>query len=203
MIENLECWRIFSICLESCYDSSTTVAWTTGSNSRVGVESHSTRNWTLGMVLTIWTTWTVGNRPVSPRKTQHFKFIILAPIEYLSSDLIITWLVCTLHSIGRSWITCGQICDRTNIHWVVIYNTRISHTLWWYFTVTPQILVGSQIWKRKVEQWLKLHNLRIDHVMIHWDLRYIIGVKVAATIKWNHGSGYNPAKKPWVYVCPG
>ena len=72
-----------------------------------------------------------------------------------------------------------------------------------FFTEIQWILVGLQIRKRVVEQRLKLHNLRIHHVMIHSDLRSLIRAKVAGTVKWNHGAGYNPAKNPRIYVWSG
>jgi len=74
------------------------------------------------------------------------------------------------------------------------------------------MLVWSQIWKREVEERLQLHNLHIDQVMIRWELRYLIGAKVAGTVKWNCSSGWtrpnncgfmsspgnNPTKTKWV-----
>jgi hypothetical protein len=42
---------------------------------------------------------------------------------------------------------------------------------------------------QQVKERLVLHNLRTDHVMIQAELKYIIGVKAAGTIKWNRGPG--------------
>jgi hypothetical protein len=38
-------------------------------------------------------------------------------------------------------------------------------------------LVGSQIRKRELKERLKLHNLRIHHVMVQSELKYFIGAK--------------------------
>jgi len=43
---------------------------------------------------------------------------------------------------------------------------------------TQWIFVGSQIWKREVNERPTLHNLRIDHVTIRSELRYWIGAQV-------------------------
>jgi hypothetical protein len=39
---------------------------------------------------------------------------------------------------------------------------------------TQQILVGSQICEREMKERLKLHNLRIEHVVIRSELKYLI-----------------------------
>jgi hypothetical protein len=68
-----------------------------------------------------------------------------------------------------------------------------------------------------VKEWLKLHNLHIDHVMIQSELKYLIGAKVAETRKWNRGmgstqpknhgfmsgTGINPAMTEWVLFLVG
>jgi hypothetical protein len=139
--------------------------------------------------LTTRKTGTIGNGLVLPSKTNHFKSTIVARIKYLSSDRIMTWSVRTLCSFSRSFTSRCQICDWTNIRWVAIYNPKISLKIRCYFTVIQPILVRSQIWKQEVEERVKLHNLRIHHVMICWDLRYLIGATVAGTVKWNRGAG--------------
>jgi len=141
------------------------------------------------MGLTTWKTWTVGNGLVLPPTTQHFNFTILAPIKYLSSDCIMTWSVCTLCSFSRCFISRCQICDRTNICWVAIEKSRISHNIWCYFTVIQRILVRSPRCKREVEERVKLYNLRIDQVVIPWDLKYSIWAKITWTIIWNRSLG--------------
>jgi len=188
-----------------------------GPNSQVGSGSGSTRNWTVATGLTTRKTRTIGNGPVSQPKTRHFKFPIMDPIKYWSSDRTMTWSVRTLCSVSHSFTSHCQICDRTNIRWVAIENARISLKIWCYFTVIQRIFVWSQIWKREVEQRLKLHNLHIHHVMICWDLRYLIGAKVAGTVRWNRsggptrpkirglmsGLGNKPAKTQWVGSLAG
>jgi len=166
----------------------------TGPDCRVGLGSSSTRNWTMAMGLTTQTTQTVGNGTVLPPKTHHFKFTIVAPTKYFSSDCTMTWSVRTLCSFRRTFTSRCQICNRTNICWVAIENPRMSLRIWCYFTAIQRILIRSQIWKREVEECVKLHNLHIHHVMICWDLRYLIRAKVAETLKWNCGPGNNPSK---------
>jgi len=148
-------------------------------------------------------TWTVGNGLVLPPKTRHFKVTILATIKYLSSDHIMTWSVCTLCSFSHSFISRCQIWDKTNIHWVTFKNPGCSGKISCYLTPIGRILVRSQIWHRKVEERLKLHNLHTDHFMICWDLRYLIGAKVAATVKCNRGPGTTQPKHCCFMTGPG
>jgi hypothetical protein len=102
------------------------VVLATALNCQVGSRSGSTRNWTVAMVLSARNTRTVGNGVVLPPKTRHLKFTILAPIQYLSSDRITTWLIRRLCSFSRSFTSGFQICDRTSIRWVAIENPPIS-----------------------------------------------------------------------------
>jgi len=175
----------------------------TGPNCRVGSGSDSTWNRTVATGLTTRKTRTFGNGLVLPPKTRHFKITILTPIKYLSSDCTMTWSVCTLCSFSRSFTSRCQIWDRTNIRWVTIENPRISHNILCYFTAIQWILVRSQIWKREVKERLKLHNLCIHHVMIRWDLRYLIGVKIAGTVRWNHSLGTTRPKNCGFISGPG
>jgi len=137
------------------------------------------------MGLTMRETQTVGNRPVSPPKTNHFKFSILAPIKYLRSDRTVTWSICSLCSFRHSCTSRCQICERSNICWVAIENPWISHKICYYFKVTPGILVQSPISKRVVEELLKLHNLLTDHVTIQSECRYHVEANVAGTVDWS------------------
>jgi len=122
-----------------------------------------------------------------PPKTRHFKFTMLPPIKYLSSDRIIPWLVHRLFSFSRSFTSRCQICERTNTHCVAIENPPIWRRISPYFTANQRILVRSQIWQREVNERLELHNLHIDHVMIRSELKYLIGAKNVGTAKWTHG----------------
>jgi hypothetical protein len=54
-----------------------------------------------------------------------------------------------------------------------------------YCTAIQQIFVLSEIWQWEMKEWLKLHNLHIDHVMIQSEIILMIGPKVAETVKWN------------------
>jgi len=117
-----------------------------------------------------------------PPTTRHFKSTILAPIEYLSSDRIVTWSVRRLCSFSPSFPSRSQICDPTSIRWVAIENPHFSAEISPYFTAIQWILAQSQIWQREVKEGLKLHNLRTDHVTIQSELRYLIGGKVAGTV---------------------
>jgi len=111
-----------------------------------------------------------------------------------------TWSVCTWCSVSRFFTSRCQLCDWTNIGWVTIENPRISGKISCYFTATQWISVRLQIWKQGVAEWLKLHNLRTDDFMIHWDLRYLIGAKCE---RLKPRSGYNPDKKGRVIVRSG
>jgi len=129
---------------------------------------HETRTMAIGLVL--------------PPKTRHFHIKSVAPIKYLSSDRIMTQSTRKLCSYMRSFTSRFQICDTTNIHWVTTENQRILLQIWGYFTDILRILVGFQIWKREVKEHIKLHNLRIDHVTIWSELKYLIKAKCIGSI---------------------
>jgi len=123
----------------------------------------------------------------------------MAPIEYLSSDCIVTWSIRRLCNLCRSFTSHCLICDQTNICWVAIENRQISYELWRYFTAIQRILVWLQIWKREVKELLNLQNLSIDNVRIQSECRYSIGAKVAGIIKWNR-SPVSPQPKHRIYM---
>ena len=175
----------------------------TGPNCLVGSGSCSTRTRTVATGLTTRKTWTVGNGAVLPPKTRHFKFTILAPIKYLSSDHITTWSVRRLGSGPPSFTSHLPICDPTSIRWITIENPPISLRISDYFTNTQRISVRLQIWMQEVKEGLKLDNLHIDYVMIRSQLKYLIGAKGVGTIYLELRSGSNPAKYPRFYVRCG
>jgi len=115
---------------------------------------------------TTWKTQTVAFGLISTSIPGRWKPRFFTPINYLSSDRIVTWSVCRLCSVSRSFTSCFQICNPTNICWVAIENPRISVEICPYFTANQRILVGSQFWKREVKERLKLHNLHICHAVI-------------------------------------
>jgi len=117
----------------------------TGLNSRVGSGYGSARNLTVVTGLTTRKTRTIGHGPVFPPKTQHFKITILPPFKYLSSDRIMTWLVCRLFRFSRSFTSRCQIGDRTNTNCVAIENPPIWRKISPYFTANQRILVRLQI----------------------------------------------------------
>jgi hypothetical protein len=139
-------------------------------------------------------TRTIAIGPVLPPKTRHLNLTTLPPIQYLSSDCIVTWSLCRLCSSSRSFTSRFQICDPTNIRWVTIENPIISCKIVLYFTARQWLSVGSQIWKREAKDRLELHNLHPDHLVIRSELKYLIGVKVAGTVKMEPRSWYNLAK---------
>jgi hypothetical protein len=118
----------------------------TGSNCQVSSGSGSLWNRTVATHLTTQNTWTAGNGPVLPPKTWHFKFTILAPIKYLGSDRITTRSIRRLYSFSHSFTCNIQISDLRSIHLVANETPPISLTICHYFTTTPQISVGVQIW---------------------------------------------------------
>jgi len=154
----------------------------TGPNCRVGSGSGSTQNRTVATGLTTWRTRTIGNVPVLPPKTRHFKFTILAPIKYLSSDHITIQSTRRLCSFRRSFTSRFQICDPTSIRWVTIKNPLISRKICHYSKTTQRISFGLQIWMQVVKERQKLNNLRIDHVMIRSKLKYLIGAEAVGSV---------------------
>jgi len=171
--------------------------------SRDGSRYGSTWIRTVAMGLTTRKTPTIGNGPVLPPKTWHFKFTILAPIKYLSSDRIMTWSVRTLCSFRSSFTSSFLICDPTIIRGVAIENPRISITIGPFFTATQQISVWSQIWMLEVKELITLHNQHTDHVTVRSELKYWIGAKAVGTVNLEPWSGSNPAKCPCFYVLAG
>jgi len=171
--------------------------------SRVGSDFGSARNRTVAMVLTTPKTRPTGNGPVLQPKTRHFNITTLPLIKDLSSDRIITWSVRRLCSSTRSFTSRYQICDPTNFRWVTIKYPIISLNMSPLFKATQRRSVGSQIGKRKVTERPELHILRADHVMIRWELKYLIGNKGVGTAKLELRSGSNPAEKPRDYVRSG
>ena len=165
----------------------------TATNSQVGSGFGSTWNRTIATGLTTRKTRTVRNGALLPPKTWHFKSTIFAPIKYLSSDRIMTWSLRRLTSFSPSLTSRIQICDRTNDRWGAIENPRNSLKKRLYFTATQQISVQSQIWMRVMEEGLKLHNLRTDHVTIRSEHIYIIGAKAVATVYLEMRFGSNSA----------
>jgi len=145
-------------------------------------------------------TRTLAIGPVLPPKTRHFNTTSLAPIKYLSSDRIMTPSTCKLCSSMRSFTSRFQICDRTNVRWVASENPRISCEILRYFPAIHWILVGSQIWTREVKERIKLHNLRIDHLPIQSELKYLMGARGVGTVYLEPRSGSNPGKNPRFYV---
>ena len=129
------------------------------------------------------TTRTVAIGPVLPPKTQHFSITSLAGIRFLSSDRMVTWSICRLCSFMRSITSQLQICDPTKIRWVMIESTRFSPHISPSFTPIQRILVGLQIWMWEVKERVKLNNLRIDHVTMRSQLRYLIGARVESEWK--------------------
>jgi hypothetical protein len=132
--------------------------------------------------------------PVSTSKPGLCKHRYLAPIKYLNSDCIVTWSVRILFSSACSFTSRFQDCDPTNIRWVAIENPLMSLNISLYFTANQRITLGSQICKWKVNEWLVLHNLCTDQVMIRSELKYLIGAKVAGIVIWNRGTGTTQPK---------
>jgi len=63
-------------------------------------------------------------------KSPYFNLTTSVPIKYLSSDCIVTWLICRLSSFIRPFISSSHICDPTIISWVAIKNPQISYEMW-------------------------------------------------------------------------
>jgi len=136
---------------------------------------------------TTWITRTVAFGPISTSKPGLCKPRCFAPIQYLSSDHIVTWSLRRLCSFSRSFTSRAQMYNPTNICWVAIENPRNSLIICPYFTATQRISVRSQMWKREVTERLKLHNLCTDHVTIRSELEYLIAAKSVGPAKWTRG----------------
>jgi hypothetical protein len=175
----------------------------TGPISRVGSGYTSTRMWSVATGLITWTTRTIGNGLVLPPYTRHFKFTILALINYLSFDRIRTWSVRMLCSFSRSFTSRCQICDQTIIRWVAIKYPPIARQMSRYLTAIQWILVRSQIWKRELKVRLVIHTLCTYHIMIQSELKYWIEAKVGETATLEPLSGYHMVKKQLVFDRSG
>ena len=185
MIRNTNIYALLYGILINCYqqqENGWRIVLAVGANSLFGSGSGSSRNRTVGTGLTTWTTRTVGNGPVVPLTTGHFKITISVRIKYSSSDPTMTWSICKLCSFCRSFTSLCEICDPAHICWVAIENLQILLKIWSYFTVIQQILVRSQIQMRQREELLKLNNVRIDSVMRCWDPSDLIEAKAAGTV---------------------
>jgi len=120
--------------------------------------------------------------PVLPCGTRRFNLTTLVPMKYLTFDRIVTWSIRRLSSSRRPSSSRIQSCHPTNIHWVVIESRQISPMISRHFTAVQQILVRSQIWKREVNEQLRLHNLRIQHVMVQSEPKTLNAAKVQPTL---------------------
>lgn len=84
----------------------------------------------------------------------------------------------------HSFATHIQFGVLTNIRRVTFekpwFKPYISH----FFTAIERILVRLQIWKQAVNERLKWHILHINYIVIQSELEYLIGAKVAKTVKW-------------------
>jgi len=127
-------------------------------------------------------TRTVAIGPVLPPKTRHCNIISCTLNKYLSLDHIVTWSIWKLCNVMCSFTSRFQMCNPTNIDWVAIDHPHASLESVRYFTAILWLLVGWQICKRTVTEWIQPLNLHIDHVTIQSELRYLIGAKVEP--KW-------------------
>jgi len=111
----------------------------------VGSGSSSTQNRTVATDLNTHKPRTVGNGPVLPPKSRHFKFTVLPPIKYLSSDCITTQSICTLCSYTGTFTFQFQICDSTSIRSVGIENPLLLLQICYSFPTTQRISVRLQV----------------------------------------------------------
>ena len=148
-------------------------------------------------------TRTVPIGPVLPPKTQHFKCSFVPPIKYLSSNRIVTWSIRRLCRFSRSFTSCSQIWDLANIRGVAIDNMWISFKICLYFTAALRISVGLQIWMLELKELAKLHHLRIHHGIIWSELKKLDWSKSCRNHNIEPQSGFNPDKKPQVWVRCG
>jgi len=134
----------------------------------------------------------------------------LALIKYLSFDCIMTWSIPKLFSCSRSFTSCIQICNPTDIRWMVGISWLNLSEIGGFSIATEWILVRSQIRKLEAKVRLTLHNLRIDHVVIRSELKYLIRErnvdfwgagfvwKPVATVRFQVGTG--PGTDPAIWT---
>jgi len=84
-----------------------------------------------------------------------------------------------------------------------IGNWQRTHRILHYFTAIEVILVWLQISKREVEALLKLHNLRIDYVMIQSELKNWIAAQYRGSVKLNGQPVPTRSKSQGVISGPG
>jgi len=75
----------------------------------------------------------------------------------------------------------------------IVWNLALFHSDSTNLGLIPNLKPGGK-------QRIELHNLRIDHVAIRSELKYLIGAKDVGTVLLEPWSGYNLAKNPWFYV---
>ena len=107
----------------------------------------------------------------------------LALMKYLSSDCILIWWICRICSSTRSFTSRIQISHPTDFRGVAVKHGPISSEIRGFSIATQPILVVLHIWKWKLKERLKLHNLHIHHVTIRSELKYLIGANNAA-LQW-------------------
>jgi hypothetical protein len=74
-------------------------------------------------------------------ETHHSNITRLPPIQYWSSDRIVTWSICTLCSVMRTHTSRCQICNPSNIRSVAIGHMWILLQILPCFTVIQRTLV--------------------------------------------------------------
>ena len=121
-----------------------------------------------------------------------------------------TWSIRKLFSFSHSFIFCTEICNPTDIGWMVVTQSLNLRAIGWFSIATQRILVGLQLWKWEVEKRLKLHNLRIDRVVIQTEPKYSIGArnadywgvdfvwKIIGTVQFRVGNG--PGSDPGIWT---
>jgi len=110
----------------------------------------------------------------------------------MSSHCVATLYICAICSLFHSFIFSSGICDQTNILWV----TLKTWSFWWYFRLclmaTHSILIWSQIGERELHEGNKLMMSHIEYVVIRWEFKYLIWVKVVELVLAT-GPGNPPA----------
>jgi hypothetical protein len=144
-------------------------------------------------------TGTVATGPVLQPKTRYFNHTTLVPIENLSFDCIVTWLIRRLWSFSRSSTSLFQISDLTIICGAAHKNPRISLKCNLHIAATQQISVGSQLWILDVTDLIQPQNLRIRYVTIQSAHKNKIAVKAVGTATLELRSGSNTAKTEHLY----
>ena len=174
----------------------------TGPHSLVGYGSGFTRNRPLATGLTSPKSRTIGNAPVLSTRTRHFKFTILLQLSIWV--LIIRWHDQYAHCAVQAALQPPATRFAIGPIFVELLSKSLEFLRQYGVFPRDSTNIGPIARLRAGGgTTAKLYNRCIHHVMMLWDLRYLIGAEVAATVKWNHGAGATRRTNCGIMPGPG